>query len=260
MTIYIDKRKGSVALASYIQPRSLAKLGQFDADIEFMGYLPSGPAPIGIEYKSAITGDIFDSLTDGRLTGTQIPRMLGSYSVRYILIEGPTRVTPEGILEVSPMPGQWRQVFGRRGEGWTAREYWNRLERIADCGFRVKETHNIQQSAAWITSIYHGWSRPYDEHRSHLAWDQSGTELVNHALIQTSKLPLVMRWARELPSVGQDKAAYLANHFGSGAAMVLADENEWRKVKWKVKSGKLHGFGKAMIAKIMNEIWGVKGE
>jgi len=262
MTIYVDNRAGSVALANYIQPRSLVQLGQFNADIEFLGWLPDGPAAIGIEYKTTRSSDIFNSLMDGRLTGTQIPRMVSTYPVRYLLIEGPVRATSDGLLEYCPYYGEWKQVFTSRGKGLTAREYWSRLEGVADCGVRIKETYNIEQSASWIKDIYHRWSKSYEEHKSHLAWDRSHMpqSVVSPLdLVQTSKLPLVLRWARELDNVGQGKAPYLASHFKTAPAMVLADEQEWAKVKWRVKGGKLKGFGKDMIRKIMSEIWGTEG-
>lgn len=272
MTIYVDDRAGSVNLIPYL--RALCSTvrvekGRYDADVEFAGNISTGPAPIGIEYKTL--SDCLTSMTDGRLTGTQLPRMRESYPRRYLLIEGPTRVSDDGILETKVFDVKtrrfvWAPARGRKGEGWMASEFWGRLESITEFfGARYDRTYDIRESARWILAKYRYWQKDYDQHSSYQQWDrsrekqQSSSTLAN-LLVPTSDLPLVQRWAREIDGIGIGKAGYVAQHFKSAAAMVLADEAEWRKIefleKLKTKSGyrKTH-LSEERAAKIRKEIW-----
>src|SRR4051812_2144692 len=95
--IYIDPRAGSSALKAQLPRALVGENSNIPSDVEFVGYGPDGPMLIGIEYKSV--SDCLTSMTDGRLTGTQLPRMRESYDRRYLLIEGPLRVSADGILE-----------------------------------------------------------------------------------------------------------------------------------------------------------------
>jgi ERCC4-type nuclease len=263
--IYVDKRAGSRDLVQPIRAHRLpVTVGQFDSDVEFLGDGPDGPTPIGIEHKTI--SDCLAALTDGRLTGTQIPRMLATYPRVYLMIEGVTRASKkDGLLEIGLPDGRWVGAYGRTGSGWTAREYWARLHSIEEfTGVRVIQTRDVQDSAARIAALYHWWIKDYDQHASWKHWDQSREQRPANILMATSKLPLAIRWARELYNVGQEKAGQIAAHFGSPANMVLADERAWGKVSWveKIRSGPNKGgirqrkMTKETIHKIMSEIWG----
>jgi ERCC4-type nuclease len=224
----------------------------------------------GIEYKTI--PDFLTSSTDGRLTGTQLPRMLGAYTRLYLLLEGPIRVTCDGLLELqefNPRSRQyeWCPARGRKGEGWTYREFAGRLESIAEFfGCRIWHTHNIKESAQWITALYHYWQRPYESHSSYRQWDQSGDGAARgqsiqvHNLMQpTSDLPLVQRWARELPGIGQDKSAHVARYFGTPLMLAMSEVGDWERIKWeerlKTRAGfRRRGFSRATAAKIVQMI------
>src|ERR1043165_4654864 len=139
MTILIDPRSGSKSLADHIPP-ALCQLSKdnLDGDFEFAASGPNGLImPAGGEYKTI--SDFLTSSTDGRLWGTQLPRMLRSYSRVYLIIEGATRVSESGILETKQLDPvlrqyRWAPARGRKGEGWTAQEYWSRICSIEEFG------------------------------------------------------------------------------------------------------------------------------
>jgi ERCC4-type nuclease len=263
MTLYVDKRAGSRELVAPLRRLKIpVEIGQYDSDVEFLGEGPDGPLPIGIEHKTI--SDCLTSLSDGRLTGTQIPRMLDVYGRVYLIIEGRTRVAHDGILEVELNSGRWVSAYGRTGNGWTCREFFGRLDSIAEfTGVRILMTPSLEDSAARIAGLYHWWQKDYDTHASWRAWDQSREQRPQNTLLPTSRLPLAHRAARELYNVGQDKAGQIAAHFGSVGNMALATAEDWSRVSWveKIRSGPNRGgikrkhMTKETIARIMDEIW-----
>lgn len=292
--ILLDPRAGSSALKPYLQALGahVDDTQQIPADFAFAGYGPEGLIPIGGEYKLTVSGvarlkggaliasgDIFTSMGDGRLTGTQLPRMLGYYPRRYLLIEGATRVADDGVaLEVCTRSGDWLRARGRGDAGWSAHEYWARLSSIAEFfsepstegRTEVKEAFNKRESAAWIVSMWRYWQKPYDEHESYRAWDCSGdhgaqpTRVGMHRLsfTPTSELPIVQRMAAEIDGIGARYSGYVAKHFATPAEMILADEREWRQVEFMQKLKKkgagyrrIH-FSAETVKKIRKQLWG----
>lgn len=267
MTIYLDPRAGSQQLLSALRSFDVAvdSSRQLDADVEFLAWGPDGPMLAGIEYKLLSTGDMLTSMTDGRLTGTQLPRMMAAYQRLYLLVEGPRRVDDEGVLEISPRAGMWVAAHGRKGEGWTAHEYWSRLESIrefftaAGHDVRIIESHNRRESAHIIVTLYRYWQKSYSEHASYRQRDHSNSSR-QHAAPQaradmlfgstTSNLPLCQRWAEELPGIGIGKGGYVAQHFGqSPGAMVMGDAAEWRRVTFMEKLKRQEGYRRTHLSK-----------
>lgn len=304
-TILLDPRAGSSALKPYLKALGahVDDSAQIPADFAFAGYGPDGVIPIGGEYKLTVSGvakvgkervasgDIFTSLSDGRLNGTQLPRMCGVYPRRYLLIEGPTRTAEDGTLEVLTGTGDWLKARGRGDGGWTAHEYWARLSSIAEFfsapsiegRTEIKHTYGKRESAAWIIAMWHYWNKPYEAHSSYRQFDQSRS--ADHArqvsasgfarldLVPTSELPLAQRMAAQLDGIGEGYSGYVAKHFSTPAEMILADASleeigavlskgrSWRDVeclqKLKGKPGyrAIH-FSKERIAKIREQLWG----
>lgn len=283
MTIYIDLSAGSRNLPPYMTPFGIPVVGvppgRMRTDIEWLGQTGLGPTPIGAEHKSAVTGDIFTAMSDGRLTGTQLPKAIRAYPwIRYLIIEGPTRRShKDGLLEVSKQRGKWESAAARKGQRFTWEEYRNRIESIGEffsyphCSGRtvVVETIDVYETAAWIARAYHYWQKPYEQHQSARQWDRSGLadSYVSQAdvlLSTTSRIPLATRWAREIDGIGQSKAAFVGQHFKSGRALANASAAEWELVECrdKIHSGPKAGqlrakhFGKEMIAKFVKQIEG----
>jgi ERCC4-type nuclease len=254
--ILIDPRTGSKSLVDHIPP-ALCQLSKdnLDGDFEFAACGPGGVImPVGGEYKTI--SDCLTSMTDGRLNGTQITRMLRTYSRVYLLIEGETRTSSAGILETRQWDRQakkylWAPARGRKGEGWTAQEFYGRLASLEEFGgVRIHRTgtsyppEDVKQSARWIVNLYHYWQKDYESHSSYKAWDRSGEAAKPmNLLTSTGDLPLVQRWAEKLPGIGEDKSKYVALHFRSAGAMARATDREWEKVEFveRIKTGKNAG-------------------
>lgn len=278
MTLYIDNRKGSKELYAYI--RGVDKcLGVYDGDFELLGWGPDdAPIAVGGEYKTI--QELLTSMRDGRVYGTQIARMLQVYQRVYLLVEGRWRVSQDGQLEFlhhveklkrGALKEVWFKAFDRNGGGWTADEFFGRIESIEEFpGVRVRFAGDKYASADLLIRIYKYWSKLYSEHRSHMAWDQSNTgRQPQNVLLPTSQLPLVTRCARELMGIGQTKAHFIGSHFGTLANMVLAQEDEWAKVEIRTpaKNGAKRGsvrtqhLSTGTIGQIQREIWtGEKGK
>lgn len=267
MTIFLDKRSGSINLETDLKSHNVDVVQCLhDSDIEFLGYGPNEELmTIGVEYK--LINDCVDAMTTGRLTGTQLARMVKTYQRWYLLIEGRLRTAADGVLEHSPagLPGKWFPVQGRKGRGWTAKEFWGRVASLEEFwGCRVHVSQTIEESAAWLVdTLYRYWTRPYSSHSSWAQWDQSrlnGPKLNVEAMLgPTSELPLVQKWARDIDGIGVGKAGYVAQHFKSGLALAIATEDEWAKVSWveklRTKSGyRRKKFSKKTIKGFMQQI------
>lgn len=261
--ILIDRREGSKHLADHIEPRSLVQLGEYDADVAFMGYGPGGePVPIGIEYKQI--PDVLKCINDGRFSGVQLPRMIETYGEGriYLLIEGAYRVDgASGILEFR----QWDQKTKRMGwraaqlgrDAWLYRQLDNWLNTMTEMvSLRVWRTYDITESAHWIKDLYVWWTaKAYEEHRAHLKWAspdarlQAASRKHRNVLVpqETSKLPLVRKWANDLPTIGPDKSLVVARHFKTPLALALGTVKDYMQV---------NGVGKVGANRIVKAIEG----
>lgn len=259
--LLVDKREGSRNLPPYL--RALGAVVEetiCSADVAMLGNTRLGPVtPIGFEHKSAITGDAFTSMSNGRLTGTQLPLMVDHYpAIRYVVIEGWTRRSKEGVLEIWKYDQQerkfkWQTVYSRNGDGWTYDEYRNRIESIEEFWSepyvpgrtRVVETYDEYESAAFIVGRWHYWNKDYDQHQSARQWDASKKirEEVNNPLVTRRRdIPLAQLWAADLDGVGPKMSAFVARHFKSARALANATAEEWAEVEVKVgKIGQLKG-------------------
>lgn len=286
--ILLDPRQGSADLRPFLQALGahVDMSQQIAADFAFAGYGPDGIMLVGGEYKLTGTGDIFKSMTDGRLTGTQIPALTRNFERRYLVIEGLTRMAVDGGLEHSPTRSGGDLVW-QREHGMDAHQYWSRLESIAEFwGVAVKETYDKKATAGWIVSAWRYWNKPYAEHASHRAWDRSADvrrgPSAGFAVSEfgtTSELPIVQRMAAEIDGIGQGHSGYVAKYFATPAEMLLgkaladvlkADPQvaakfaeDWRAVECLQKLKKAAGyrrihFSKERVAKIWAQLWGIE--
>lgn len=267
----VDMRAGSKNLPPYLREHGLSineGIG-FASDVEFIGSTGLGDGtPIGIEHKLVVTNDVFDSLSTGRLTGTQLPTMVEMYPwVRYIIIEGPLRRSKDGILEKLGYGHRWEQAYSRKGNGWTYDEFQNRIESIQDafsapnCQGRtvVKFTYDAYETAAYIAGRYHYWQKPYHTHSSAGQWDRSkhlASDPTDSPLMpKTRDIPLVRLWAADIDGIGPMKSIWVAKHFGSPLALANGSIEQWREVEYRDKRGiKRYHFSDATIRQIRSQI------
>lgn len=159
------------------------------ADICFNGNGPISPSnpkgriSIGIEIKSA--SDLISSLSSKRLQGTQLPKMLVDYQLRFLLWygrirESKTRVDKNGngAIEI------WVDKVSNNNKPYG---YWfdsksnysySALQRFL-CSpsftnyFIEKHVESKEEAAKWIVELYEEWNKPWNSHKSMKVFDET---------------------------------------------------------------------------------------
>lgn len=236
--------------------RVLSCLGS--ADIAFPGKGPSGSLLVGIEAKRL--DDLIRSMRNGRLQGTQIPRMLDEYDEKWLLAYGRYRPNPDtGVLQEGRLvksQGQpdrrdpnaevtyWRdyQYNGSRPILYSYVEGFLSSPSLTRLGVNVKRVSTIEEAAAWIAVLYTSWQKEWDEHSSFDTFDRSRESgLANAApmgLAADEKALLRAKLAIQFDGIGWPTAWAVASHFKSAREMFAAGPDEWESVKYRTKKGK----------------------
>jgi len=218
--LYIDPREGSKELVEPLSRMGLpVRVERMEyGDVSFVGSGPDGPIGIGIEYKTV--GDLLSSWHDGRLLGHQLPGMLNSYSIVYLLIEGSISGDSEdGIRE-----------WGRRG--WSTIRSQTKYSTLMGWlqtirtlyGVHVLTTANLLTTAVQVAAIYKWWEKPYASHGSPV---EIHTPDLRRGLLSPTR---IMKVAHTFPGVGLEKLPDIEEKFGSIREMVNADAAEWMTV------------------------------
>lgn len=235
--ILIDDRKGSKELAAYLP--NLATLTTLDAgDAAFLGYGPDGPMtyPIGIERKAF--GDLITCFGDGRLSGSQIPKMTGCYKRIYLIVEGRPRTTKDGHLL---LPRKQDGVLKWVESKFTYRQLDNFLNSLEEeLHIQIKRSFDMRETAWQIEDLYFWWSKA--THNSQFNFDTSAEPF------QLAKPNLRKRVAAQLAGIGWGRAGSVAAYFPSVWEMVNATEQEWMKIA---------GIGKTLAKKVVAQLRGL---
>lgn len=230
--IVIDNREGSAALAPLLTARGLpVELGRLNyGDISFIGNGPEGcPISVGIEYKQIM--DVLKCVTDGRFAAVQLPGIIQSYPVAWLLVEGNIRADRvSGGLQRRNIRGAWVDAsVGQRR--FMYRDYIHWLQSVSNLsGIKIHHCATEEESIAWISSVYSWWCvKEWHEHKSlnimyqpDLFSGTGGPQFVRPSLCR--------KIAATLPGVGAEKSGAVASHFRTVATMFEADESEWRNI------------------------------
>lgn len=256
--IYIDPRVGSGDLAQpLISLGCPVEVQHLDfADAMFLGSGPDGaPVPVGIEVKKL--NDVLQCITSGRFLGHQLPGLLDAYENGHIwlVVEGLYRANPvDGALEIR-IGKDWRPV-GHGKQTWMFRSLDKWLTKLeVKAGVHIRRTASRDETARTISALYNWWQESDDhtldaiDRSTQLALAQ---KVANEGPMswtgERPKAPsLLRRIAAELPGIGVEKSGMVCGHFASVRDMVLADEQEWKK---------LPGVGKTIAANIVREVQG----
>lgn len=226
-------------------------------DIAFLGNGPDGEyIGVGIEYKKI--GDLLSCMCDGRLSGHQLPLLQELYPAQYwLLVEGVWRGNPQsGLLETlwqnpySHKP-QWIEAsVGSRK--FTSMEFNSWLTTLLVCGgLRLIQSYDLDGTVQLIAAQYHWWtSKEFEEHRSHLRPDTSGTptRLLRKPKTQKERSKLLAeRIAAQFDGIGWEKAAKLALKFGTGRKLISATHEDWMAVD---------GLGKTLTDRAFKDLEG----
>lgn len=241
--ILLDRRIGSsdlyTPLRTFGLPVELTTLDSADA-----AWLGRGPGdtevPVGVEIKRI--GDLLQSITSGRLSGHQLPKLVHEYAHTWLLIEGRYRSGAEGILETRQGSVWAPHATGRRP--WTYREVEAFLTTLeVRAGVHVRRAWDRSETAALLAMLYQWWTgKAYDEHRAHVALH---SPMLDAGLLYRPSL--ARRVAAELPGIGVAKSGAVADHFKTVRALVEASPDAWQEIP---------GIGKGLAAKIAAALGG----
>jgi ERCC4-type nuclease len=248
--ILIDRLQGSNDLLSEVLALGVkASLESLPAgDAQFEGNGPDGRCLIGVERKK-LYPDLLNCMQGGRLTGSQIPRMIkAGCEWNWLIVEGLYRPNSvNGQLEQWVINlRSWKPVrLGTRG--FMYREVDNFLNTIEmKTRVRIKRSGSRSETARIIVDLYHWWNdKEWEEHRSHQPfW--------NGDQVQIWDPPFTRRLAKELKGIGWEKSKAVSEYFGGDAAVLLdfmlkAGVKEWAQIP---------GIGDAIAKKIVLEIHG----
>jgi ERCC4-type nuclease len=234
MTLYVDPRIGSDDLVPLLTPFGLPVLRKqlSCGDVFFTGHGPDrSTVMVGVERKRL--GDALQCMQDGRLTRKQIPGMLEEYNFSWLLIEDAIRPGDNGYLQVKKVKSYssgktyefWVDAIFNKGRKLYYGDFMKWLFSIQmGSGLRLAITSDASETASWIIALYQYFQKPFEDHKTFRAFDESGTPPL---VIPTT----AMKVAKDLAvGIGWEKAISAAEHFRTAQAVVNATVEEWLEV------------------------------
>jgi ERCC4-type nuclease len=252
--LFIDPSAGSKDLIAPLKAmrlpvrRKRVKFG----DLHWTGERAGKTVSIGMEFKTL--SDLLACIQDKRLVSHQIPGLVKSYDIRWLVIEGSIRPRRDGTLEElhsfrsrrGKEIGIWQRVYA----SITYRQAVKYVLTLAHkANFHVKWTSCRAESLAFIACEFSWWQTPWDKHHAHLAlpaWED------NHPRVDAVlfRRPSVLRRVAScLPGIGWTRSSAVARRFKSMEAMVRATRKDWQSVE---------GLGKVTADKVWRAIRGEK--
>lgn len=246
--ILIDDREGSADLMRHF-PKGVAELTRLEyGDVAFIGTGPAGrPITVGVEVKRL--SDVLKCIVDGRFAGHQLPGLIETYKVRYLIVEGIFKADERTGILVQRRGKEWREVaVGARRFMAADLEAWLYTAELK-AGVHIRVVSGARAAAITIYNMYKWWYKGWDSHKSHLALHslEPDTSMIREA-------SLIRKIAKELPGVGWQRSLAVEKHFSSIIAMMTANEAEWMKIE---------GIGKGIAANVvkqLREVRHVRGE
>jgi len=259
-TVLVSNAAGSKDLVLYPPLDTYGALCNLPStDVSFVGNGPDGPLLIGVEVKSL--SDLLSSVDCGRLQATQIPKLLESHNICWLLIYGEYRCTSDGKLEeyklvnkskISPTVRpyyKWCPVtVGQRREvpyGYLV----SFLTGITDLGIHYDHVHDIAESAQWIGALARRWNKPYNAHASFRTFDRSRSSMPLRPDLSRDTLADAAVYAA-LPGIGWDRAISLAQAFSCVDAFVAATPSSLAEVTTVSSNGRTTRLGPVLASSL----------
>lgn len=201
----IDSSVGSHELARYF-PKDVAEVSR----VEFADFLWEGRGETGnviccAERKTI--SDLIQCITDNRFIGDQVPKMVESSNVQYLIIEGEYRCNPSLACVQVRYKGHWLDYK-------TGSQYfdYHRLQAFITgleefTPLRVRYSVDERDTVKLLLSLEQWWSKEYESHSSHL-----GTHIPRERGYK-GRMPLTAKIASQLPGVGFKKALWIAKNW-----------------------------------------------
>lgn len=225
MSLWIDDRAGSIDLMQHEPLLSTAEICRLDSgDAMILGDGPDGPLLVGVEVKSIY--DLIGSMQTGRLQATQLPALISTYDVRWLLVYGSYGPGPGGLLQIYGKRGPQKFRLGRRPVPYGYVEAF--LCDVAAVGVRVKNVPSSYAAAQWVGILHRWWSKPWSKHKGLRSFDNSHSVSLMPSMDSQTHFRACV--ASQLPGVGYERAVAAAKHFPSIEAMVAASVSDWQSV------------------------------
>lgn len=226
--ILVDSSTGSRELLPQLlktgAPATLWDIKNEGADFAFLGNGPEGEVMVGIERKTI--SDLTDSIYKGRLGGLQVYKMVDTYQVRVVVVEGEWRVNKMGEI-VRPWAGG-KAAYNRNGmhQPSYSQVYGFLLTLANQAGFQLWRTQSTLETAWTVAESYRWWKKPWSEHKSlqvfpPVPWDFKMWD-------RPSKFRQQIQLMHE--SLGWKRTKYIEDHFKKLGPLVRASEDEWDRI------------------------------
>jgi ERCC4-type nuclease len=247
--ILVDDRSGSKELLKPLKAAGLdVELSRLHAgDLAFEGKGVAGKSiTIGIEHKrlDSSSNDIIQSLRSGRLSGEQLPKMLGEdgvFDYAWVVIQGQWRVNSHGEITVYKGPRLgWKVVPGRMTES----ELKKHLLTFDVCaGLRSEFTADVKETVKFVQLLYRWFNdRALDEHTSHLQ-----VHVPQQLNVVSKERRVLSMW----PGVGLKGSAAILKEFGSIYRATNAPAAKMAEVTTLDNNGNERRLGMATASKIV---------
>ena len=216
--ILVDSREPDTVKKLFTYGAEITQLSF--GDFAFDGNGPDGPVMVGIERKSI--SDLIGSINSGRLSSRQVPGVMQTYDVGYLLVEGVWEANRRAMVMVRTGRGKFRETGMRAG---ALVGYLNTTTVM--CGMHIIYTHDIEETANYVRCLEKWWQKPWSAHSSHKA--VAGLNMPGESVWDLS-LNTVARMAYQISGLGLKRAKAVGDHFDSVQEMAMADEGQWREV------------------------------
>lgn len=217
-------------------------------DFCFAGEGPKGPALIGIERKRI--KDMLSSLRTGRLVGEQIPKLLSHYDYSFLVLEGTFRTN-------------WRSGFieDRYGRDYSPVYIGNSdflglevdsaiTSILAATPIRYIRTRNEHETAEWIISLNHAFSKPWDKQIAKITAIHQPEQYAT-----VGKASTVRRVCHALSGLGWERSGTLEQNYRSVWDVVSTNPN-CECIRPAKDYEKLPGFGKVLSKRMWDQLHG----
>ncbi len=222
----IDRRVGSEELAAPLKRMGVrVELTTLDcADVAWTGNGPGVrdgkelPSTVGVERKKV--SEILACFGDSRFVSRQLPKLLDTYDVVWLLVEGVYTAERDGRLKTG-------SLFGPRVTHSYEALTGFLLTLQQKAGVRVVRTASFTETIHWLHTAYRWWQRPWAKHQSAYALD---TVRVPYDATLAKQPGVVRLVAAQLPGVGWQRSEAVAKHFATVRDMAGAGWREWAKI------------------------------
>lgn len=237
MLLYIDPRAGSNKLPAKFQDE-YEEMFLEGGDVAFWGNGPGDePWFIGIEYKQL--DDIVACIKSGRLTGTQLPKMMKLFDLSFLLVEG--------IPRPDRASGQLVRYRGKAvyGMGLSFQAFDNFLTSVnvfsslAGKPCIVKMASTEYETVKMIRDMYELFQKPWDSHKAMSRPDLTKIQHVAYDL-EVLKVPtdspeypqyLLRKALFQIQGIGWDVAGTLAKIFRTMEGALAASQKDWEAIE-----------------------------